>query len=163
MRLWVSLYLLIWVGFLAFPLGTLPEPGPVLPYLHALVGLAVLLLAYQNARRLRATTVPGRVKRIARATFQLSILMAVLGVLLWLNVGAGLPLLWGRSVWDLLVFLHLANAVAIVTQAAAVAIAYDMWEDREFLEETRPGEVPDPERPSTSRPAGLPKAEGAGR
>jgi hypothetical protein len=30
----------------------------------------------------------------------------------------------------------------MITQAAAVAIAYDMWEDREFLTETEPGVVP---------------------
>lgn len=153
MKLWGQLYLLIWVTFLAFPLATIPNPGPVLPYLHAIVGLAIIALAYSNARMLRATTVPGRIKRIAAASFNLSILMAVLGVLLWFNVGAGIQLLWGRSVWDLIVFLHLLNAVAIITQASAVAIAFDMWEEKEFLVETRPGEVPPPPAPAGRSPS----------
>ena len=153
MKLWSSLYLLIWVSFLAFPLATIPNPGPVVPYLHALVGLAIILLAYSNSEKLRATTVPGRVKRIARASFQLSVLMAVLGILLWFNAGASIPLLWGRSVYDLLIFFHLVNAVAITTQAAAVAIAYDMWEDKEFLKETLPGEIPPPPAPAPRSPA----------
>lgn len=152
MRLWGSLYMLIWVSFLAFPLAMVPNPGPILPYLHALVGFAIILLAYGNSERLRATTVPGRIKRISRATFQLSILMAVLGVLLWFNVGAGVTIAFGRSVYDLIIFLHLVNSLAIITQAAAVAIAYDMWEEKEFAKETQPGEVPLP--PSPTSPIG---------
>jgi len=40
---------------------------------------------------------------------------------------------------------------AIITQAAAVAIAYDMWEDKEFMKETAPGEVPDMPTPATPK------------
>lgn len=152
MKLWSSLYLLIWVSFLAFPLAMIPDPGPVIPYLHAIVGGAILLLAYRNSEQLRATTAPGRVKRIARASFQLAVLMAFLGILLWFNAGAGITLLWGRTVYDALIFFHLVNAVAITTQAAAVAIAYDMWEEKEFQKETLPGEVPPPAAPV--RPVG---------
>ena len=153
MKLWGQLYLLIWVTFLAFPLATIPNPGPVVPYLHAIVGVAIIAIAYANARMLRGTTAPGRIKRIAAASFNLSILMAVLGVLLWFNVGAGIQLLWGRSLWDLIIFLHLLNAVAIITQASAVAIAFDMWEEKEFLLETRPGEVPPPPAPAARGPS----------
>ncbi|MGQ0796413.1 MAG: hypothetical protein ACT4OI_00900 [Methanobacteriota archaeon] len=46
------------------------------------------------------------------------------------------------TVWGLILFIHVVNAFAIITQAAAVAIAYDMWEDKEFLKETAPGEIP---------------------
>jgi hypothetical protein len=37
---------------------------------------------------------------------------------------------------------------------AAVAIAYDMWAEKEFLEETRPGEIPP--NPATTRPREVP-------
>jgi hypothetical protein len=40
---------------------------------------------------------------------------------------------------------------AIITQAAAVAIAYDMWEDREFAKETAHGEVPAMPAPANRR------------
>lgn len=156
MKLWASLYLLVWVAVLAFPLGTIPDAGPVIPYLHALVGVAIIALAYSNSTRLRASTVPGRLKRISAATLRLSVAMAVLGILLWLDVGSTVSLLAGRSVWDLLVFLHLLLALAVVTQAAAVAIAYDMWEDREFLNDTRPGEVPPAPVPGAPRAVAAP-------
>jgi hypothetical protein len=46
-------------------------------------------------------------------------------------------------IWIVLIlFFHVINAFAIITQAAAVAIAYDMWEDHEFVKETEPGIVP---------------------
>jgi hypothetical protein len=35
-----------------------------------------------------------------------------------------------------LIYLHVVSSFAIITQAAAVAIAYDMWEDNEFVKET---------------------------
>ncbi len=37
---------------------------------------------------------------------------------------------------------HAVNALAIITQAAAAAIAYDMWEDHEFEKESLPGVIP---------------------
>jgi hypothetical protein len=69
--------------------------------------------------------------------------MAVLGLLLWFNVGSDwvVPVA-NVSVYRVLLLLHVANALAIITQLAAVAIAYDMWEDHEFEKETEPGDVP---------------------
>ena len=63
-------------------------------------------------------------------------------MLIWFHVGAG----WatpvpGYSVYTVLVVFHALNAFAVLTQAAAVAIAYDMWEDREFVQETAPGAI----------------------
>jgi hypothetical protein len=46
------------------------------------------------------------------------------------------------SLFYAILFVHVVNAFAIITQAAAVAIAYDMWEDKEFDEVTVPGKVP---------------------
>jgi len=142
MRLWASLYLAIWVVFVEFLLAMIPFWQPALIYLHAGLGFVIVWIAYSNFAQLRKTTVPGRVKRIASATFRLAILMAILGPMLLLNVGAGWTILGGITVWNAILFVHVVNAFAIITQMAATAIAYDMWEEKEFLEETRPGEIP---------------------
>jgi len=145
MKLWAILYAAIWIVFLEFLFGSWPDPPAVVPYFHLVLGLGVVLLTYYCFRLLRETRVPGRVKRIARASFALSILMAFLGFLLWFNVGAGwnIPVV-NLTVYRGILFLHIVNAIAILTQLAAVAIAYDMWEDHEFEKETGPGEVPPP-------------------
>ncbi len=141
MRLWVALYGMIWLVFAEFLLGTWPSPPAAVPYLHAALGVGIVALAYQNMVWLRRTRVPGRVKRVARATFALTILMAFLGALLGADVGASSYVL-GISVYEGILFFHLVNALAIITQAAAVAIAYDMWEDREFEKESEAGAIP---------------------
>ena len=142
MRLWVALYAAIWVVLLEFLLAMIPQGQPYLTYAHAVLGVAIVAIAYSNFRSLRQTAVPGRVKRISSATFYLSIVMLVLGGLLLANVGASWTVLYGLTVWDAVIFLHVVTAFGIITQMAAVAIAYDMWEEKEFQQETRPGEVP---------------------
>lgn len=149
MRLWAALYAMIWVVFVEFLLAMKPEPGPVLPYLHLSLGFVIVALAWSNARALKATRVPGRVKRISASTLQLSAFVAILGILLWFSVGATWLLFLGITVWDLIIFLHVVGSIAVITQAAAAAIAYDMWEDREFEKETAPGEVPPPALPQS--------------
>jgi hypothetical protein len=145
MKLWSALYNAIWIVFLEAILGLWPDPPWVVPYLHLVAGLGIVYVTYYVFRELRKTRVPGRVKRIARASYNLSILMAVLGFLLWFNVGSGWPIpLVGLSIYRVILFLHVVNAFAIITQLAAAAIAYDMWEDQEFAKETAPGEVPAP-------------------
>ncbi len=70
-------------------------------------------------------------------------LVAILGALLFFDVGKSLVIpLINVSIYGLILFLHVINSFAIITQAAAVAIAYDMWEDKEFVKETEPGIVP---------------------
>lgn len=144
-RLWSSLYLLVWIVLLDFLAAMIPIWPSVLPWVHLVLGFAVIGIAYGNFRRLRATRVPGRVKRVARIAYQLSVAMAVLGVPLFVDLGASwvLPLA-GVSVFHALLFFHIVIGFAILAQAAAVAIAYDMWEDREFAKETLPGEIPEP-------------------
>jgi hypothetical protein len=142
MRLWAALYATIWVVFLEFLLAMIPQGQPWLGYFHDALGFVIVVVAYANFAALRATTVPGRVKRIASVTFYLAVLLGVLGLFLVFNVGAGWPILFGLTVWNLIILLHVVSAFAIITQMAAVAIAYDMWEEKEFLQETRPGEVP---------------------
>ena len=142
MRLWAVLYLAIWVVFIEFLFAMIPQGQPLLSYLHYGLGFVIVGLAYYNFTALRQTTVPGRVKRIAYATLYLAVLVVILGIPLAFHVGTGWPILSGLTVWNLIIFLHVVNAFAILTQMAAVAIAYDMWEEKEFLQETKPGEVP---------------------
>ncbi len=144
MKLWQVLYAMIWLVFLEFLLAMTPVGDrAVLGYAHIALGVVILGLAYVNFEGLRKTRVPGRVKRTAKATFQISIMMLITGVLLALRVGADLiiPAI-SISVFGLILFVHVVNAFAVITQAAAVAIAYDMWEDKEFGKETDAGEVP---------------------
>jgi uncharacterized PurR-regulated membrane protein YhhQ (DUF165 family) len=145
MKLWAALYLAIWIVLLEILLGMWPDPPAVVPYFHLVLGLGIVPIAYYCFDRLRRTRVPARVKRVAKASWSLSIVMAVLGFLLWFDIGASwvIPGL-NLSVYRGILFLHVVNAVAVITQLAAVAIAYDMWEDHEFEKETEPGEVPAP-------------------
>lgn len=152
MRLWASLYGMVWLVFVEIWLAYTPIAPPVPYYLHAAVGVGVVALAWINFDRLRATRVPARVKRIAKTTFGLALLMAFLGVLLVLRFGSGSALAPGLSVEGVVLFLHFVNAMAILAQTSAVAIAYDMWEDREFLRETLPGAVAAPGPPSALPP-----------
>ncbi len=143
MKLWQALYAMIWIVFLEFLLVMTPDHADWVTYIHVVAGLLIVALAYYNFDQLRKTAVPARVKRIAKSTLQLSVLMAILGVLLLPKVGETwvIPLI-NVSIYGLILLIHVVNAFAVITQAAAVAIAYDMWEDKEFVKETAPGEVP---------------------
>jgi hypothetical protein len=143
MKLWAALYLVIWAVFFEFLFGMWPDPPAIVPYLHLVLGLGIVLITYYCFDRLRKTRVPGRVKRIAKASWSLSIAGAVLGFFLWFNFGTDwvVPIL-NLSIWRGILLLHVVIAIAIITQLAAVAIAYDMWEDHEFAKETEPGEIP---------------------
>jgi hypothetical protein len=149
MKLWASLYALVWLVFLELLVAIDPKPPGWFLYLHAALGLLIIVVAYTNYVTARASAAPGRIKRTTRATFALSILMAVLGPLLWANVGANVTVGFGVSVWDGLHLLHVANALAIFAQAAASASSYDMWEEKEFERPTRPGEIPPAVRPAS--------------
>ncbi|MGB8218203.1 MAG: hypothetical protein WCE94_12965 [Candidatus Methanoperedens sp.] len=141
MKLWMSLYAMIWVVFIEFLLAMTPGASIVLRYLHIALGFVIIGLASYNFNGVRWTSVPGRVKRIAKTTFILSIAIGVL--VLPLYFGAGGHILFRVTLRGLILFFHVVVGFAIITQAAAVAIAYDMWEDKEFARETAPGEVPE--------------------
>ncbi|HTT34469.1 MAG TPA: hypothetical protein VMH78_01165 [Thermoplasmata archaeon] len=147
--LWSALYALIWLVVLAFLLGLWPHPPIAVVYAHAFVGAVVALVAYGNYRALRATRAPARVKRVGRIAAQLAAAAAVVGVPLLVG-GWGDWTILGVSAWSLLLFVHVSLALAVVTQSAAIAIAYDMWEEREFQRETTPGDVPPAESPVPS-------------
>ena len=143
MKLWVTLYTRIWIVFIEFLLAMTPGSSSVLMYLHVVLGIAIIGFAFYNFSGIRSTRVPGRVKRIAQASLNLSVVVAVLGAPLFFDAGRVqvIPLI-NVSIYGLILFFHVVIAFAIITQAAAVAITYDMWEDHEFVKETEPGIVP---------------------
>jgi hypothetical protein len=143
MKLWVALYAMIWIVLIEFLLAMTPGGSPVLIYLHVILGVAIVGIAYYNFSGIRKTRVAGRVKRIAQVSFNLSVVVVILGALLFFDVSNAwvVPLI-NVSIYGLIHFFHVISAFAIITQAAAVAIAYDMWEDHEFEKETEPGIVP---------------------
>ena len=153
MKLWITLYAMIWIVFLEFLLAMTPRAPDALLYLHIILGIGIIGFAYYNFDGVRKTSVPGRVKRVAKASLNLSVVMAVLGVLLAFEIGRDWTILFGVTVWGLILFVHIVNAFAIITQAAAVAIAYDMWKDKEFEKETTPGEVPVPATTKVAAPS----------
>ncbi len=148
MKLWASLYAMIWIVLIEFLLAMTPGGSSVLIYLHIILGIAIIGLAFYNFSGVRNTRIAGRVKRIAQASFNISVMVTILGVLLFFDVGRAwvIPLI-NVSIFGLILFLHVVNSFAIITQAAAIAIAYDMWEDKEFVKETEPGIVPPPPMP----------------
>ncbi len=161
MKLWQSLFAMIWIVFMEFLLAmathvpTFASWATVLTYLHAALGFGIVLLAFNNYAGVRGSTIAGRVKRTAQSTYQLSILMAVLGVILLFPdyLTWSIPLI-GITLFYAILFVHVVNAFAVITQAAAVAIAYDMWEDKELDQVTAAGEVPP--MPTPPKPAPKP-------
>ncbi len=151
MRLWAKLYALIWVVLLEVWLGFTPIAPPVPVYVHIALGVLIVGLAYSNFVALRDSRTVGRLKRTARATFALSLLMAVLGVAIYFNVGSSWIVAWGLSIGSGIRFLHFVNAMAILSQTSATAVVYDVWEEKEFLKETGPGEIPPPPSPAEPR------------
>jgi len=150
MKIWASLFGFFWLAVAQVLLGVTLAVGAsssaALPFLHAGIGGVIVIWSFFNFRAVRASSAPGRTKRTLAATFGISVLMVVLGLLLWLGVETGLTSLSGTA-GDVFAFAHLILALAIVTQAASTATAYDMWEDHEFERETQPGVIPLLRRP----------------
>jgi hypothetical protein len=123
MKLWQSLYNVIWLNLLVL-LVALLEVIPHRAHIHAVLGLLVVALAFRNKAALAKTAAPARVKRISAAMASISVAVVATGVLLAIPQLAFLDLLWR--------ILHLFTVVAIVTQAASIATGYDMWEEKEI-------------------------------
>jgi len=143
MKLWMSLYAMVWISLIEFLLAMTPGGSTILIYLHLILGAAIIGITFYNFSSVRKTRIAGRVKRTAQASYNISIIVAIFGALVFFDVGRTLiiPLI-NISIYGLMLFFHVFNSFAIITQAAAIAIAYDMWEEREFIEETEPGVVP---------------------
>lgn len=142
MAVWQSLYSMTWLLFLNAMLAITAGASVVPTDVHAVLGVAILVMAFTNARAVTASAVPGRVKRTVRSTAQLALLAAVLGGVLLLDAWTGVRILAAVTVGDVLAFAHAFVTLGMFAQAAAAGLAYDMWEEKEFLRETAPGEVP---------------------
>ncbi len=143
MKLWMTLYAMIWVALIEFLLVMTSSGSLVLVYLHIVLGIAIIGLAFYNFSGIRKSRVMGRVKRIAQTSLNLSVWAGIFGAVLFFDIGRTLAVpVINTSIYGLILFFHIICAFAIITQAAAIAIAYDMWEDREFVKETEPGTVP---------------------
>lgn len=148
MKMWVALYGMIWLVFVEIWLGFTPIAPPVPLYCHIVLGIAIVVLAYLNYAALRGSTVPGRLKRTARATFALALGMPILGMMLYVHLGGSWSIAWGITFGSAFHFLHFVIAMAILSQVSATAVVYDVWETKEFLTSTSPGEIPPPPNPT---------------
>ena len=107
---------------------------------HVVLGLAVLGLAHADNAAVRKTGAPARLKRIIKATA----ILATFQILLRAILVASLVYSLGSSAVTVVVFLHVAVALAIITQASSVSTAYDMWEEGEFRTEAPAAPTPPP-------------------
>lgn len=151
MELYQRLYRMVWIALAEFlvvmTVAAFPATRLYLTPIHVVIGAVMIWFAYGNFSLLLASKVPGRVKRISKSTLQMTIAAAAIGALMGIFLLANLkdtlalPVI-GVTVYNVLQFFHAIVAFAIITQAAAAAIGYDMWEEREWEKETQPGEVP---------------------
>lgn len=119
---------MVWLAFLQIVIIVMPRFTLYLIDVHAILGLAILGLAHYNNAKMKHTEAPNRLKRITKSTAILATFQIILGVILYANLrmNMNLPLV------GVIVFIHIVIALAIITQAASVATAYDMWEEHEF-------------------------------
>jgi hypothetical protein len=129
MKTWQLMYAIIWIAFfqILFILFS-PFDYSVNVAIHALIGIGIFGLAFQVSSAIARSSCPDRIKRITKTTRNLAVLQGVLGIALAL----GNALSWGSLYATLVGLLHVANALAIITQASSSATAYDMWEEKEF-------------------------------
>lgn len=128
MSIWKQLYAMTWLAFLQIVIITLPRFTVYLIDAHVALGLAILVLAHYDNVQIKKTDAPNRLKRIVKSTAALATFQIILGIILYLNLrlNVSIPLA------SVVSFLHLMTALAIITQAASVATAYDMWEEHEY-------------------------------
>ena len=128
MKVWKQLYLIVWLTFLQIIIILLPNLGRYLVDPHVVLGLVILGLAHYDYALLKRTSAPDRLKRIAKSTAVLATIQIILGVILYADIrlNVTIPLV------QVIIFLHLVTALAIITQASSVATAYDMWEEHEY-------------------------------
>jgi hypothetical protein len=136
MKTWHALYGMVWLCF-ATLFVAVSDPIPNKARVHAVLGIAVLLLSLRNRAVLSKSTCPARLKRIAAATAGISLFSLITGVVM-----AVPSLTEHMGIFYALKVFHILAIGAILTQTSSVATAYDVWEEREY--ETGP--------PPASRP-----------
>ena len=119
---------MIWLASLQILIIVMPRFTLYLVDVHALLGLIILGLAHYNNAKIKRIEAPNRLKRIAKSTAILATVQIILGLVLYANLrmNVAIPLV------EVIIFIHIVIALAIITQAASVATAYDMWEDHEY-------------------------------
>ena len=136
---WKAMYLIIWVAFLEILFILFSPFGDAVNLaVHVVIALAVLGLAFIAYKGVGRTSCPKRIKSITRTTWYFAIFQGVLGVAL----AAGDALSWGSVYVGVVGFMHVATALAIITQASSSATAYDMWEEKEFQVPVAPPAAP---------------------
>ena len=133
-NVWKQFYALVWLAFLQIVIIIVPRFTVFLVDAHVVLGLVILALAHVNNGRISKTDAPQRLKRIAKSTAILATFQVLLGIILYadLRLGVSIPLI------EVIAFIHLVIALAIITQASSVATAYDMWEEHEFSPSVKP-------------------------
>jgi hypothetical protein len=128
MSVWKQLYAMVWLAFLQIIIITLPRFTIYLVDAHVALGLAILVLAHYDNALIKKTAAPNRLKRIVKSTAVLATFQIILGIILYANLrlSVSIPLV------SVISFFHIVVALAIITQAASVATAYDMWEEHEY-------------------------------
>ena len=126
---WKAMYAIIWVAFFQIVFVLFSPLGDTANLVvHVAVAVAILGLAFAVYRGVGRTSCPARIKRITKTTWYLAIFQGVLG----LALAAGVMLSWGSTYFGAVGFVHVATALAIITEASSSATAYDMWEEKEF-------------------------------
>jgi hypothetical protein len=95
---------------------------------HAPLGVALFVLGFYVSRKVQATPCPDRIKRITKTTRNLTLFQGLLGFVYAGAISMGLATVY---LW-LISFIHVANSLAIITQASSSSTAFDMWEEKEF-------------------------------
>jgi len=128
LSIWKLLYAMVWLAFLQIVIIILPQFTPYLVHAHVILGLIILMLAHVDFAQIKKSDAPNRLKRIVKSTAILATIQPILGIILFANavLNVDVPLV------EVVSFLHLVTALAIITQAASVATAYDMWEEHEY-------------------------------
>ncbi len=131
MKLWKKLYYTIWLAFFSCVLLPRWIHSSIGYPVHILLGILLLLMTIMNSRQLNSIRVPGRLKRIGRVTMGFAIFQLVTGIAL----GGMRHLIPDFPVLPSIIHgIHIVCALAILAQASSLATAYDMWEEKEFLE-----------------------------
>jgi uncharacterized iron-regulated membrane protein len=131
MQLWQKLYSTVWLAF--FSCVLIPGwMGSIAGWpVHALLGLAMLIMTWTNARRLDALPVPSRLKSIGKTAKGFAVFQIVGG----LALGAVVHLVPNLTIASyLLRGTHVVVALAILATSSSLATGYDMWEEKEFGE-----------------------------
>jgi hypothetical protein len=133
MKTYIFMYALIWVSLIQilvilFPVLSTRSTVDI----HAVIGLVVVGLAFMVARRVAKTLAPERIKRLTRVTAILGAIQVLLGLALYAAVVISVSI--SSTVFNLILFIHVVNAIAIISQASSAATAFDMWEEKEFVQ-----------------------------